>query len=243
MKTESSITFYSENKQIHGNLHLPNKKNPPCVITLHGLESNKDSSKWSILSSKLCEAGFACLRFNFRGCGEGEERSEGSFEETSLTGRIKDYEAALKFLGETGKVNMNKLGVVGSSFGGMVALAFQDKKVKAMVILATPYTLPKPTLREEYYILPSGRKLKKDFFEDLQKYNLLKAVENTPPILIIHGSNDKLVPVEHAYMFYKAARKPKKLEIIEGGDHTFSKARDLSKVVNLTLEWFKKYLN
>ena len=246
MKTDS-ILFYSEGKRIYGNLHLPNKKNPPCIITLHGLESSKDSGKWPILASKLCEAGFACLRFSFRGCGEGKEKSEGNFEDTSLTSRIKDYEAALRFLENTGKVDMNKLGVIGSSFGGMVAIAAQNRKIKAMVVLATPYTLSKPInlqlkTEEEYYVLPSGRRLKKEFFEDLQKYNLLKAIKNTPPILIVHGDTDELVPVEHAYRLYKAAKKPKKLEIIEGGDHTFSQAKDLDRVINLTLEWFKKYL-
>ncbi|RLG90473.1 MAG: hypothetical protein DRO36_06040 [Candidatus Hecatellales archaeon] len=240
------VTFYSEGKKIYGNLHLPNAENPPCVITLHGLESSKDSGKWLVFALKLCEAGFACLRFSFRGCGEGEEKSEGDFEDTSLTGRIKDYEEALNFLRDTGLVDMGRLGVVGSSFGGMVAIA-SGKRVKATVILSTPYTLSKPInlqlkTEKNYWILPSGRRLKKDFFEDLKKYDLLKAVKNVSPILIIHGSMDELVPVEHAYMLYKNAKEPKRLEVVEGGDHTFSNPKNLDRVIGLALEWFKKYL-
>ena len=245
MKT-SLVTFYSEGKKIYGNLHLPNIKNPPCVIALHGLESSKDSGKWPIFALKLCEAGFACLRFSFRGCGEGEEKSEGDFEDTSLTGRIKDYEEALNFLRDTGLVDMGRLGVVGSSFGGMVAIA-SEKRVKATVVLSTPCIIYKPVnlqpkIEENYWVLPSGRRLKKDFFEDLKKYDLLKAVKNVSPILIIHGSMDKLVPVEHAYMLYRSAKEPKKLEIVEGGDHTFSNPKNLDRVISLTIEWFKKYL-
>ena len=242
-----SVSFYVEGKRLYGNLHLPTSENPPCIIALHGLESSKDDGKWPILASRFCEAGFACLRFSFRGCGEGTEKSEGDFEDTSLTDRIKDYEAALRFLGGTGKVDVGRLGIMGSSFGGMVAIAAQNKKIKAMVTLATPYTLPRPIkpplkIEEGYYVLPSGRRLKEKFFADLQKYDLLHAIKDAPPTLIIHGSKDELVPVEHAYRLYENAKQPKELEIIEGANHTFSQAKDLDKITKLSLKWFKKHL-
>jgi len=49
---------------------------------------SKDSGKWPTIASRLYDEGYACLRFNFRGCGEGPERSEGKFEDVSLTGRM-----------------------------------------------------------------------------------------------------------------------------------------------------------
>ena len=75
----------------------------------------------------------------------------------------------------------------------------------------------------------------------MQKYDILKAIKDAPPILIIHGSEDELVPVEHAYMLYENAKKRKELEIIEGANHTFSQAKDLDKIIKLSLKWFKKY--
>lgn len=62
---------------------------------------------------------------------------EGEFEDVSLTGRIKDYRSALQFLQDTGEVDARRLGVIGSSFGGMVAVAAQDRRTKAMVTLST----------------------------------------------------------------------------------------------------------
>ncbi len=247
MRVEST-TFKSGGKRLKGNLHLPSSENPPCVVSLHGLESSKDSGKWPVLASSLCEDGFASFRFSFRGCGDGFEKSEGDFEETSLTERIKDYHAAIRFLEGTSKVNVDRLGVVGSSFGGMVAVASQNMKPKAMVTLATPYTLYHSVnlqlkTEEKHYVLPSGRRLKEKFFEDLRKYDLLKALGSVPPILIIHGSKDKLVPVEHAHKLYEHAEIPKELEVIEGADHTFSQAKHLDKVVNLSLKWFRKHLD
>lgn len=241
-----SVCFYSEGRKIVGNLHVP-FEGAPCVIALHGLEGHKDSDKWLAVASRLYAEGYACLRFNFRGCGVGSEKSEGEFEDTSLTARIKDYKAALDFLERTGKVDTRRLGVIGSSFGGMVAIAARDKRIKAMVTLATPCEIPWSegleflVEEDEYIKLPSGRRLKKCFFEDLRRYDILRLVKEAPPILIIHGSSDELVPVEQAYKLYEAAPVPKRIEIVEGADHSFS--RGLDRALTMTIDWFKKFLS
>ncbi|MEM1586323.1 MAG: alpha/beta fold hydrolase [Candidatus Bathyarchaeia archaeon] len=242
-----SVEFYAGGQKIRGNLHIP-YVGAPCIVTLYGLEGSKDSGKWPIIALRLFKEGYACLRFNFRGCGEGEERSDGLFEDTSLTDRIEDYRAALHFLRESGKINTERIGVIGSSFGGMVAIAAKEKGIKALVLLSTPYVIS--SLGETkivcgqnaYYVLPSGKRLRAKFYEDLKKYNLLEAVREAPPILIIHGSADEIVPVDHALKLYENACEPKKLEIISCADHAFTKAEHLDKAISLAIKWFKKYI-
>jgi dipeptidyl aminopeptidase/acylaminoacyl peptidase len=242
---EQAITFYTDQQRIVGTLHLP-YRNAPCVITLHGLESSKDSGKWPQFAARLYSEGFACLRFNFRGCGSGAERSEGAFEDTSLTGRIADYQRALQYLADSGAVDVSRLGVIGSSFGGMVAIAAGDSRVKAMVCLATPYTIPQITTavaEREHEELPSGRRLRKGFYDDLRHYPLLEAVRCAPPLLIFHGALDELVPAEQARTLYEAAPEPKRLEIIEDADHVFSRPEHLARVIELSMDWLKTYLS
>jgi dipeptidyl aminopeptidase/acylaminoacyl peptidase len=239
---KQQVKFYSESYLLYGNLSLPYKK-APCIISLHGLESSKESRKWLIFESKLYNEGYAFLRFNFRGCGEKPDVSEGKFEETSLTSRIKDFKAALNFLKENVEIDVDRIGVIGSSFGGMVAIASQEKTIKALVTLAAPYKIDFTLTKEgSYYLLPSGKKLTANFFEDIQKYDLLNSIEKISSILIIHGELDELIPVGHAYKLFKAAKEPKKLEIIKGADHRFSNIKHLDKVVELSLNWFKAYL-
>ncbi len=241
------VTFYSKNQRVFGNLHLPHKGSP-CVVTLHGLESSKDSGKWPTIAARLCDEGYACLRFSFRGCGAGLEKSEGLFEDVTLTGRIVDFKSALNFLQDTREVDIRKLGVLGSSFGGMVGIAAQDRRVKALVTLGTPYRLPPfdppqpPREVDGYYELPSGARFKKGFYEDLREYDLIEAVRHAPPIAIVHGSSDETIPHKHAQKLYDAAPEPKRLEIIKGADHVFSQSKHLSKVIDMSLEWFKRYL-
>jgi dipeptidyl aminopeptidase/acylaminoacyl peptidase len=240
---EFLVTFNAEHQKLFGNLHLPHQ-NAPCVITLHGLESSKDSGKWPTIAARLTDEGCACLRFNFRGCGRWPEKSEGEFEDVSITGRIRDYKAALQFLHDTNKVDMRRLGVIGSSFGGMVAVAAQDTRIKAMVCLATPYDLLHSSNEAGNYeeLPPGSRRIKERFYDDLRNYDLLQAVRNAPPLLILHGSSDELVPPTHAHKLYETAREPKRLEIIKGADHVFSQREHLNKVIDLSLEWFKTYL-
>jgi dipeptidyl aminopeptidase/acylaminoacyl peptidase len=237
-----AIPFYVEGQRLWGTLHRPANARPPCIIGLHGFEGEKDRGKWPVFAGRFCEAGYAFLRFNFRGCGTGREKSEGQFEDTSLTGRIRDYEAALHVVKEQRAVNGQRIGVVGSSFGGMVAVAAQNSHIRAMVTLATPLTLfpggePPPNREDGRITLPSGRQVKDSFVKDLHRHDLLDAVKTAPPLLILHGSTDVVAPVADAYALYDAAADPKHLEILAGSDH-----RDLERVIDLSLRWFQRYL-
>jgi dipeptidyl aminopeptidase/acylaminoacyl peptidase len=62
------------------------------------------------------------------------------------------------------------------------------------------------------------------------------------PLLIIHGSADEDVPVENAHHLYEKAKAPKRLKIIEGGNHGFNDPAHLKQVISLTSDWLKLYL-
>ena len=178
---EQSVVIYNQGRKIFANFYLP-YEGAPCIVMSHGLESSKDGDKWLVLAPRFYDAGFASLRFSYSGCGEGEEKSEGEFEDTTLTGRVSDYRAAIDFLYQTG-IEAIRLGVVGSSFGGTVALVARDDRIKAMIALATPYSIPLPSQEElghikdkGYFGLESGRRLRIDFFDDLGQYNILGEV-------------------------------------------------------------------
>ncbi len=215
----------------------------------HGLESSKDGDKWLALAPRLYDAGFASLRFSYRGCGEGEDKSEGEFDGTTLTGRISDYRAATDFLQEA-KIDIARLGVIGSSFGGMVALAAREERIKAIVTLATPSHIPFQSegkaaraIEIGYIELGSGKRLKIGFYLDLLRYNIDDEVKKIHhPLLVVHGSQDDVVPVADANTLYSLANEPKRLEIIDGANHAFDNPEHLDRIIGLSLEWFKAHL-
>jgi alpha/beta superfamily hydrolase len=243
-----SLSFISHGHTIRANLAVPNPE-APCIIMSHGLEGSKDGKKWLEFVPRLISTGYSCFRFNYRGCGSGKEYSDGEFPNSTLSSRIQDYKAAIDFI-QASEIGENGTGVIGSSFGGSVAIAARDKRVKAMVILATPCKLKIPSYNKSKdfkqkgsHELPSGRKLFPNFFSDFNSYNLCRAVrEICCPLLIIQGDADKLVSLNNAYDFYKNSYEPKQLEIINGADHSFSEPRHLEKVIALTVDWFRLYL-
>jgi hypothetical protein len=82
------------------------------------------------LAQGLAEAGFAALRFNFRGVGA----SEGAFDEG--VGEVKDVEAALAFLAAQPSIQDTGLAVVGYSFGAWVGLEAACRTAAASAVAA-----------------------------------------------------------------------------------------------------------
>jgi len=248
-----SVEFRSEGHKLIGDLHCP-RENAPCVLLCHGIASSKDSEKWLTIAYNLENSGYSTFRFNFRGCGWGEEWSEGDFQDTTLTARIKDYKAALDFLESTRKkVDTNILGVIGSSFGGCTIIAANDPRVKSYVALATPVRfgatpeMLKSFKEKGYYEYPGSQeprmsRIKEILYDDLELFDMAEAVKKIKnPLLIIHGSKDS-IPVNDVVGLYENANEPKKLEIIEGGSHIFIDTGHLGKVIDLSIGWFKNYL-
>lgn len=245
---EQCVTFKSRNEILFANLGIPNE-GAPCIIMSHGMEGSKDGKKWLLLASRLYKAGFAYLRFNYRGCGTGEEISQGRFEDTTLSRRIQDYRAAVNFV-EATTVDKNRLAVVGSSLGGTVVIAAREGRIKAMVALATPcrFNIPpddmyKMSKGERIFELPSGSKITREFFADIGEYDICgDAGEIGCPLLVIHGDEDDLVPLENAHCIYEKANEPKRLEIIEGGNHSLDGPGHMERIAGLTVDWFRQYL-
>ena len=61
------VSFQSEGQRISGILHLPDEKNPPCVIASHGLLSSKDSEKYIALGERMSGKEWRCFGSIFGG--------------------------------------------------------------------------------------------------------------------------------------------------------------------------------
>ena len=235
MRTEK-VSFQSEGQRISGILHLSDQKNPPCVIASHGLLSSKDSEKYTVLGEKISREGMAMLRFDFRGIGE----SEGSEEDNTVSKKITDLSAAIDFIRSYPGLG-KRIGLLGSSLGGFLSLmkASVDKEIKAVVIWATPLHMDDlgSKKQEEDYPLPPEA-----FFEDLPKHRLLPLLPKVSNCLVIHGEKDELVPVEQALGIFGSLGIPKEIHMIGGADHRLLDPAHRQRAIELSVDWFKKYL-
>ncbi len=61
------------------------------------------------------------------------------------------------------------------------------------------------------------------------------------PILFVHGSDDRFVPVEMTYENYKACRAPKRLLVVPGADHAASYYVDKNNYEQAVLKFWSEF--
>ena len=222
--------------KISGLMVLPEESGKfPCAVLSHGLISSKESSKYTLLSERLADAGIASCRFDYHGCGE----SGGRIEETTLTIRLDNLNAIVDYVLRHQKINAGKIGIVGSSFGGTTGLikTARDKRIQCASFWATPCFLEK-----EGDDSIDGIVFKDDIYADFATYDILAEARKVSHAFVIHGEADETVPCIEGKQIYDNLAQPKDIDIIEGGDHVFSDPVHRDRAISHVLNWFRTYL-
>jgi len=119
---EDIVGIPSTGLRLHGVLGTPAGPRPserrPAFLVLHGFGSNCESPSVTQPARVLSEFGYVTLRFDMRGCG----KSEGEFGRVICLEQVEDLGNALNFLARHAAVDPDRIGVIGSSFGGAVAV-------------------------------------------------------------------------------------------------------------------------
>ena len=140
--------------------------------------------------------GFPVLRFNFRGTG----LSQGEHDHGQ--GEVDDVRAALDWLAAEFHL---PLVFSGFSFGAAVGLraAYDDDRVSALIGVGTPVApVAADTAEPRAYTF--------EFLRDCRK-----------PKLFVSGARDQFGPRVNLEALVESVPEPKKLVLIEGGDHFF----------------------
>ena len=260
MMPEQFVQFEVQGQRIYGMLHLPDvaAKNSgtkvPAVAMCHGFTGNRiEAHRLFVKAARYFAAnGFAVLRFDFRGSGE----SEGDFEQVTVSDEIADALAALAFVRRQSVVDENRIGLIGLSLGGCVAAcaAARDRRVKALVLWAAVADLRevfttrwgdtiKAQMQAQGFWDMGGWKISKAFYEDALRIDPLREIASYDgAALVVHGTNDAAVPVDHAHRYHAALRCTKRLHLVIGADHTFARTDWEAEVFAETLNWLQTHL-
>lgn len=149
--------------------------------------------------------GFGVAYLSYRGFG-------GSSGSPSEAGLIADANAAYDWLIAKG-VEPNRIALLGKSLGSGVAVQLAAKREVGALALEAPYTSTVEVAAKIYWWLPVHA-LMKDQFKSI---DFIAAV--VAPLLIIHGEEDGLIPVEFGKRLFAAANQPKELEVVPGFGH------------------------
>ena len=218
------------------------------IILCHGWFGDK--TDMLSLAEVLHNARFNVLAFDFRSWGESDRGP------VTLGHReAQDVLGALRFLKEQQPAQSRRIGVFGLSMGAAAALmaAAQSRDIDAVVADSSYAGLA----REVYWALrrvwgpltPVTYVLTRWFGERLMR-TPLPAVSPEQvisqiaprPVLIIHGTQDRLIDVSDAHALYRSSGEPKVLWLIEGADHNETRAVGAQEYDDRVVGFFEQHL-
>jgi uncharacterized protein len=133
--SEQRFDFPSAGLKLFGIVHvpddLPKGERRAAFLVLHGFGSNKNSGSAQRPAEVLAKLGYVALRFDMRGCGD----SEGEHGRVICLEQVEDTQNALTALAQHPAVDPGRIAVVGTSFGGAVAVyaGGTDQRLAAVV--------------------------------------------------------------------------------------------------------------
>ena len=241
-------------------LTLPPESNGsiPLIAMPHGGPIGvSDDRYFSPEVQWLAHNGYAVLQVNYRGSGGYGERFEKAGLRQWGRGIEDDIEAAVrKVLVEYPRVDGERVGIFGGSYGGYSAIMsvirnpelFKCAASFAGVMDLTLLFTQSATSRNEYL-----RKALIDFVGD-PDIDYEEQTEHSPvyrykdiqrPVLLGHGMEDSIVDVEHSWRLRKlmgfAGAKPE-FVLLEGVGHGFNYVKEAQSFYDPLLKFLDKHL-
>lgn len=248
--------------KIHGFLTTPpgmtETKNLPLVVLPHGGPEAHDESGFDWWSQALASRGYAVLQPNFRGStGYDDAFVEAGYGEWGRKMQT-DLSDGVRYLAEQGVIDPKRVCIVGASYGGYAALAGATldsgvyrcavavagvSDLRRMVEYESSGSFRRENQATRYWNRFMGAERVGDRSLD-ERSPVYLASKVEAPILLIHGKDDSVVPVEQSRIMADALRKAgKPFELIElnGEDHWLSRSDTRLRMLTETLRFLQKY--
>ncbi len=205
---EAWITFDSKETGKPTKLHLlinGNDANKPVLLYLHGARWNVVGSAWRI--ERMRELGFHVIALDYRGFGKSD---------ADTPSEDKAYEDALAAWNWMAKTYPDQPRFIfGHSLGGAIAIDLASKvsDERGTLVEGTFTSIPDVFSTLKWGWLPVGGLITQRF--DAEK----KVAKIGSPLLVVHGSEDRVIAPELGRRLFEAAQEPKRFELVQGGSH------------------------
>jgi hypothetical protein len=182
--------------------HLPPRADKPIVLYFHG---NGGALRYRVERFRALTAdGSGLLALSYRGYG-------GSSGAPTEAGLLADADAAYAFA--AARYPPERIVLWGESLGSAVAIALASARKVARLVLEAPFTSAADIGASVYWFMPVRLLMKDQFRSDTRIGRV------TAPVLILHGTNDRVVPIAFGERLFALANEPKRMVRISGGGH------------------------
>lgn len=231
------VKFKVGKETLRGSLFVPEGNGPfPGVVFYHGRGSSR--KRYIEISKRLEASGIMALAFDFRGCGE----SDGVFKNQTQRMGIDDARAGLEFLLDQ-NVDKNRIGVMGTSFGGYVASILMGEFYVKSLILRAPADYPDETLETHVKSIKDLENIDREKWLKSISYRGIAHFKGN--LLVIQSEKDDVVKDWIVKNYYDRAENAVKRELFvqKGAGHSLHATPDLLKeFYKLTFDWFLETL-
>jgi len=222
-----------------------NRDRKHLVVIGHGVTANLDRPWAEGLADGLAGAGIPALRFSFSGNGA----SGGDFGDCTISKEVADLGCVLDAVEAAGFT----ASYAGHSMGGAVGVirTAGDRRIRHFISLAGMVETRR-FCEEEFGDQTPGEGLMWDdedcplsraFVDDMAAIGSVAptAAGIHVPYLLVHGSDDDLVPIAEARGIFAVANEPKKLVVLDGVDHVFN-GDGRQQMVDAVVAWMTEQL-
>lgn len=225
---------------------------PPLVVWVHGGPNAQSRGTFSPILEAFAEAGLAVITVNYRGStGYGR-----AFEDLNNKdwggGDLKDILAVVGHLVKENKVDGSRVGIVGGSYGGYMALraitAEPDVFKAAIDMYGMPDLVQDYALTEDrfgsWYETEMGTPAKDAaLYKDRSPIHALDRVKT--PLLVLQGANDSNVPRAESDLVVEALKKrqqPVEYTVYPNEGHGFTHRENRVDSYRKSVEFFTRTL-
>lgn len=248
--------------KIHGYLTLPpgadSPRGLPLVVLAHGGPASHDVMGFDWWAQAMASRGYAVLQANFRGStGYGRAFLEAGYGEWGRKMQT-DLSDGVRYLADQGIIDRARVCIVGASYGGYAAMAGPtlDRGVYRCAVSVAGVSDLRRMVESEardaarpnnetvrYWNRFMGASRLGDRAIDALSPARL-ADQADAPILLIHGKDDTVVPIEQSRLMAEALQRAgKSHEFIElqGEDHWLSRAETRQRMLAETVRFLQAY--
>lgn len=258
-RNEQKIDLAGPQGKIACTITLPQHFDPstdsvPMVILMHGIFASKDWVPIPSFAKGLAKAGIASIRMDFNGHGKSGGRMQDMTIEKELADArvVWDYVQTLPYVTQVGLLGHSQGGVIASMTAGRLA-AEQEGSVPAGIVLVAPGSVIKeacqggkffnarfdPQDPPEYIRCWGIMKLGREYLLTTQQLDIFgTAAAYAGPVLLLHGDQDKIVPLWCSERYAETYGERATLRIIPGVNHTITSHR--SEVVAYAVDFFRQ---
>ena len=262
----TSVVSWCKNGElnIYGKFYYPEdfdeQKTYPTVIMSHGLGSTAAMVERAQWPQAMVKQGFVVYAYDF--CGGGQNsHSDSDFMHMSIKTEISDLNAVMDFVKGQSHVDAEHLFLLGQSQGGAVSAltaATRPEEIRAMILVYPALCI----VDDLHEVIEDIADVTGDTVEtkmgtlgacyalDAWDIDVMSEIAGyTGDVLIIHGLNDRVVPLDYAIQAISTAygEAASELVVITGkkSAHGFEMIYDEGRVYALSVgaDFLKKHLD